>query len=367
MENKHRIIVICMVFVVIGGMLFDLSHRANKFEQQKQQKKEVSADSFAQKLALHENAVPKNDTSELEFQVMAMGARKNAQSSSEQKQPEQPKDVKTVSEELPKMEPVRNQYRKASGKKAQFFAENGISINLSSIPAKYKTHDASGVYYFLPATKGQNILGVIVKVNAKNTLLWVKAIKYERMVKPNVRILTFVSKNLKLYFSQRNGIGALPINFAPDGTVLKNPYAPVYATNLDPADYEFKIVKPFTYKNSDFVIASFINKKPSPDVDFALEEFYIYKLNGSNLVKHFLLFDRKVPLKVSRIQEPEFDVSFDSKYLAIDAASPASDMSSGYNKSVRYGIEVLTLNLKPPETLAPNMVSSGISVIEIGK
>lgn len=369
MENKYRIIIICMVFVVMGGMLFDLSHRASKFEQQKMQNEQTATNSFASKIKKTDSAETKTDTSEMEFMAMAQNAKMKVTPVRRSEKMETTV-IREELENVPEFTPETANSSILSGsvnvEKKFDFPQYGISVLPSMIPAKYKTHDLSGNnYYFLPAAKGMNILGLLVKADSSNSILWTKAIKYERITKPNVRLITFVSKNLKVYFSQRNGMGAYPINLNEAGNVLKNPYAPVYYTNLAPGSYRFSVLKNFTYKDNQYSIVSFLNLKAAPNSNMVSEDFYIYKNKDGNLVKHYLLFDRKLPVNGEVAPEPDFDVVTDEQYLSIVAKSPASSKFSAFNRAVRFGVDILTANLKPPQTQAPNAVGPGVSIIDI--
>lgn len=367
MENKYRIIIICMVFVVMGGMLFDLSHRASKFEQQKLQNEQTATNSFVSKIKKTDSTETKTDTSEMEFMAMAQNAKMKV---TPVRRSEKMETIVTREEleNVPEFTPETANSAGQSAVKKFDFPQYGISVLPSMIPAKYRAHDLNGNnYYFLPAAKGTDILGLLVKTDSSDAILWTKAIKYERIAKPNVRLITFVSKNLKVYFSQRNGMGAYPVNLNAAGSVLKNPYAPVYYTNLAPGSYRFSVLKDFTYKNNVYSIVSFLDLKAAPKSNPVSEEFYIYKNNDGNLVKHYLLFDRKLPVNGEMAPEPEFDVVTDEQYLSIVAKSPASSEFPAFNRAVRFGVDILTANLKPPQTSAPSAVGPGVSIIDIEK
>lgn len=160
-------------------------------------------------------------------------------------------------------------------------------------------------------------------------------------------------------------MGAYPINLNEAGNVLKNPYAPVYYTNLAPGSYRFSVLKNFTYKDNQYSIVSFLNLKAAPNSNMVSEDFYIYKNKDGNLVKHYLLFDENCLLMDEVAPEPDFDVVTDEQYLSIVAKSPASSKFSAFNRAVRFGVDILTANLKPPQTQAPNAVGPGVSIIDI--
>lgn len=365
MENKHRILIICMVFVVMGGMLFDLSNRASKLEQKKQQEQQTSIESI--KAKLNQNATEeKTESSESDFRAMEHNARMRAQSPEKNIStvPDVSEKLANVPEYVPQenntVEPIKTE-QKAN---REFLPEYGISADTSKLPKQYKTYDSYGNrYYFLPATKGDDVLGVVLKLNTSNTISWWKLIKYERIAKPNVRIVSYVPKTLKIYFSQKNGIGSYPINISESGTVLKNPYAPVFFTKLSPETYDFRIIKNFSYNGSSYSIVSFVNKEPVANMDIRLEEFYIYRTKDGNLVKHYFLFDRKIPLNASP-PVPDFNITMDETYLTIFAQSKSSVSFTGFNKAVRYDVNILTRNAPPSNSSAPDAVGPGISVVE---
>ena len=171
MENKYRIIIICMVFVVMGGMLFDLSHRASKFEQQKLQNEQTATNSFVSKIKKTDSTETKTDTSEMEFMAMAQNAKMKV---TPVRRSEKMETIVTREEleNVPEFTPETANSAGQSAVKKFDFPQYGISVLPSMIPAKYRAHDLNGNnYYFLAAAKGTDILGLLVKTDSSDASL----------------------------------------------------------------------------------------------------------------------------------------------------------------------------------------------------
>ena len=365
MDNKYRIIVLCMIFVVLGGMIFDMNHRASKFEQQKQQLKVQYSHTLDSENETAQKIAQKTGTSEMEFLQMAQGVRNDFLSAQKmQNLSKLSGDIEYTPDNHKQSDSsVSSTHGKIVPEKF-IFEKYGISCYLSSILPKYKGQDTLGnYYYFIPAKMGEDVLGILTKTSGNNQFEWIKVLKYERMTKPNVRLIAFTSKTLKIYFSQKNGIGAYPISVKPDGTVLKNPYEPIYSTNLAPENYKFKIFKKFSYNNNDYAIVSFINFSSQNKTDSDIEELYIYKIKNQNLVRQYFLFDRKIPSNSVRYPELEFDVSIDSGYISIFATAPPDINFSGYSNAMKFKVDILDSNMKMLNSEAPSAVSPGIFVV----
>lgn len=366
MENKYRVIIICMVFVVLAGMIFDVNHRANKFEQKKMQESQQTVPKdIAANLNNSSESAPKTDTSEVEFMAMAQNAKMKAQRASLNNLPEDDQrvsvpDLDNVPEFNPNSSEEQEDNAEIVAKNKIHIPEYGISVEYSKIPVKYSAHDSQGSkYYFVPATKGRGILGAIVKVDKNNEIVWQKILKYERMQAPNVRLLTFISKTLKIYFSQKNGIGAYPINILEDGKVQRNPYAPVYNSSLPPENYVFRLVKPFKYNEKNYAVYSFINLKP-PAGKPVVEEFYIYKPANNGIVRRFMVMDRVLG-NISEVPDvPQMEILVNGSSIAFQLKSD----SGRVNKSIQYGPEIFNENLVFKDSLAPTSVGPGIKVLD---